>query len=201
MAVHSFLPALISTTITVNQYLASTVNQKGLDTTSSDRQTDRRGHCQSMSKSCLYFSFMLLIILPNGDKNKIQKKTNTKPLYNCPLAFLKHTFASSPGIINDRGHLWHSSTYFNMCDMYRISHGQLVMETLKMNCLWARNKMKYTINKNHGKWFVCILNDLLIFPSIYEALVEETKETKIRQIYWDLTPIKVPLRQQQCKLV
>lgn len=40
------LLALISTTtITVNQYLASTVNQKGLD----DRQTDRRGHCASLA--------------------------------------------------------------------------------------------------------------------------------------------------------
>lgn len=83
-----------------------------------DRQTDRRGHCQS----CLYFSFMLLIILPKRDKNKIKTriKTNAKPLYNCPLAFLKHTFASSPGMINDRGHLRHSSTYFNMHNVYRM---------------------------------------------------------------------------------
>lgn len=36
------LLALISTTITVNQYLASTVNQKGLDDRQTERQTGRQ---------------------------------------------------------------------------------------------------------------------------------------------------------------
>lgn len=78
------------------------------------RVADRRG--QSPSKSCLYFSFILLIILPMHRPRKQNENKNKKPLCICPLAVLKHTFPSSSGIINDTEH----STYFNMFITFRM---------------------------------------------------------------------------------